>query len=197
MISKVLRRSHMYLALFLSPWLLMYTLSTLAMNHRDIFIAKYGRGPVPFHQERVQEFDAAVPEGASAKEQARMILMALDLDGAHNVNQRPDGTLMINRNDLTQPRRITYRPGGRQLVIEKAEPRANALLERFHRRRGYATGYALDNAWAMTVDLFVIAMVAWVLTGIWMWWEMKPVRRSGALAVAGGNALFALFVFTI
>src|SRR5262245_53684615 len=31
MFSKIIRRSHMYLALFLMPWVLMYALSTMAM----------------------------------------------------------------------------------------------------------------------------------------------------------------------
>ena len=33
--SLVLRRTHMYAALFLTPWMLIYALSTMAMNHRD------------------------------------------------------------------------------------------------------------------------------------------------------------------
>ena len=55
-----------------------------------------------------------------------------------------------NRNDLTTPRRITFTPADRRVVIEKMEPRPNAFLERFHRRRGYATGYAVDTIWAVT-----------------------------------------------
>ena len=42
MISKVVRRTHMYLALFLFPWMLMYALSTLVMNHRALFVSAYG-----------------------------------------------------------------------------------------------------------------------------------------------------------
>ena len=30
--SKILRRTHLYLALFLTPWVLMYAVSTLARN---------------------------------------------------------------------------------------------------------------------------------------------------------------------
>ena len=32
MFSKIVRRTHMYLALFLAPWILMYALSTVAPN---------------------------------------------------------------------------------------------------------------------------------------------------------------------
>lgn len=71
------------------------------------------------------------------------------------------------------------------------------MLERFHRRRGYATGYALDTAWAVSVDLVIIAMVFWVVSGLWMWWEMTATRRSGAGALAVGVGLFTFYLATL
>jgi len=35
MFAKQIRRIHMYLALFLAPWVLMYALSTMAMNGNE------------------------------------------------------------------------------------------------------------------------------------------------------------------
>jgi hypothetical protein len=197
MASKLVRRLHLYVALFLSPWLLMYALSTLVMNHRHFFVEKYGAGPVPFHRERELTYAGSFSPDTAPRDIARQVLASLDLDGAHGVNRRPDGTIVINRNDLLAPRRITYTPADQKLVIEKMEPRANAMLERFHRRRGFATGYALDTVWAVTVDVVIYAIVIWVLSGLWMWWEMKPTRRLGAVAAFGGAALFALFLVTI
>jgi hypothetical protein len=96
---------------------------------------------------------------------------------------------------LTTPRRLTYTPSDKKLVIERLPFRANALLERFHRRRGYATGYALDTAWAVSVDLAIAAMVFWALSGLWMWFEMRTAtRRLGLLALAGGVALFGFYL---
>jgi len=40
MFSTVVRRTHMYLGLFLFPWVLMYSVSTLVMNHRAVFVAR-------------------------------------------------------------------------------------------------------------------------------------------------------------
>ncbi len=75
--------------------------------------------------------------------------------------------------------------------------RSNAFLERFHRRRGFATGYGLDTAWAVAVDLAIVAMVFWVLSGLWMWWEMKATWRLGTAAVAAGAGPFAFFLVMI
>ncbi len=187
----------MYLALFLFPWMAMYSLSTLVMNHRQIFIERYGTGPVPYEVERELTFNGSLPPNAEPREVSQMILAFLDLDGAHAVNRRDDGTIVINRNDLVSPRRITYTPSDNKLVVEKMEYRTNALLERFHRRRGYATGYGLDTVWAVTVDLVIGAMVFWALSGLWMWWEMKAARKLGAVAVLAGVGLFAFYLLTI
>jgi hypothetical protein len=183
----------MYVALVLFPWMLMYALSTLAMNHRGLFA-----GPAPpFEKERELTYDGVLPENAPPRALSEQLLQAVDLDGSHSVNQRPDGTLVINRNDLVTPRRLTYTPADRRLVIERMPVRANALLERFHRRRGYATGYRLDTLWAVSVDIAIAAMMLWGLSGLWMWWGMKATRGLGLLAMLGGAGLFTTYLLTL
>ena len=195
--SVVIRRTHMYLALFLFPWMLMYALSTMAMNHRAFFIERYGSGPVAYERERQFHYDGFFPADADLRTISRQILVSAELDGAHGVSRRGDGAIVITRNDLLTPRRLTYLPSDRSVVVERMPHRANAFLERFHRRRGYATGYALDTVWAVTVDAVIAAMVFWVLSGLWMWWEMKATRLLGAAAVLGGAGLFAFYLLTL
>jgi len=184
----------MDVALFLFPWMLMYAASTLVMNHRAIFVWAYGPGPVPFELEREVAYDATFSSSAGPRDMSRQILASLDLEGAHNVTKRPDGALVITRNDLMAPRRVTYMPLERRLRIERMAVRTSAVLERFHRRRGYATGYVLDTAWAVSVDLVLAAMLFWILSGLWMWWELKVTRRPGAIAIAAGLALFVFYL---
>ena len=35
--SKLIRRTHMYLALFLTPWMVVYALSSFIFNHHALF----------------------------------------------------------------------------------------------------------------------------------------------------------------
>jgi len=197
MFSRLLRRTHLYLGIFLAPWILMYALSTLAMNHRHYFQEKYGRGPAPWQPERELTYDGSFTADTPLRDISRQILLALELDGAHGVNRRADGAIVITRQSMAAPRRLTYTPADRRLVIEKAEPRVNAWLERFHRRRGYATGYGLDTVWAVSVDLTIVALVFWAVSGLWMWWEMKSTRPWGAAGLLGGVAIFAFYVLAI
>jgi len=187
----------MYLALFLFPWMLMYALSTLVMNHRAIFIERYGPGQAPFVTERQFAYDGVFSDSAEPRTISTAILAAAGLDGSHNVSRRKDGTVVINRGDLVAPRRITYTPATRTVLVERLTFRTNAFLERFHRRRGYATGYGLDTTWAVTVDLAIVAMIFWVASGLWMGWEMKVTRGLGAAAFLAGAGLFAFFLATI
>jgi hypothetical protein len=195
MFSRILRRTHMYLALFLAPWMLMYALSTMAMNHRGWFAGRQGPGPPPFVHERTLAFDGALPDVKDARAAGAVLLAWLGFEGAYNASWRPkEGTLVIHRHGLVNPRRITYTPDGGGVVVERQEFRANAFLERFHRRRGYMHDFLVDDVWAFSVDLVIAAMLFWALSGVWLWWEMKGTRGWGALAAGGGAALFAAYL---
>ena len=198
MLSKFLRRTHLYLALFLAPWILMYAASTVVMNHRVLFRSLYGGPPPALVIEREQLYDGVFPEGAGADQMGAQILASLDLEGTFSANKRArDGAIVINRMDPITPRRITYQPMDRRLVIERVSWDARAYLERMHRRRGYQYDRPLEDAWAVSVDFFIVAVLLWVASGIWMWWEMKAARRWGTFALAGGIAVFATFLATI
>jgi hypothetical protein len=78
MVTRLVRRIHMYLALFLAPWMLMYAASTVIMNH--------GRTASPaFELEWVQAYSAVFPDGTPPTRIADQILRDLGLEGAHGV----------------------------------------------------------------------------------------------------------------
>lgn len=188
-----LRRTHMYLGLFLAPWMLMYALSTVVMNHRTLFRG----GAAGFEKENEQTWAGTLPDSATPAEIAARILSDLRLEGTHTVNAAPGGRITIVRQDPITPRRIVFTPADRKLVVEKQAFRMPAFLERLHRRRGYAPAFPLQSAWAFSVDLAIAALVFWAASGIWLWWEMRKTRFLGAFFGLAGCAVFAYFLFTI
>ena len=52
----------------------------------------------------------------------------------------------------------------------------------------------MENTWGFTVDVAVIAMMFWSLSGIWLWWELKSTHGWGAWSFICGLALFAIFL---
>jgi hypothetical protein len=199
MFSKLIRRVHMYLALFFMPWMLIYALSTIAMNHRDFFRDMYGGDPVVWEKEQEQVYPGTFSEDAEPKSIGLALLTHLSLDGGdYSARRSPDGrSILVLRNDPVVPRRITYTPADRLVIVEKQLFRTSAFLERMHRRRGFESEYVLNDAWGVSVDLVIAAMVFWVFSGLWMWWELKATRTLGAVLMLAGAGLFAMFLFTI
>ena len=193
--SLLLRRIHLYLALFLAPWILMYTVSTFVMNHRALF---HGPAPAPapqFEAEREMVYPGEMPEGATPKQVALQLLATLDMDGAHSVASASTAQrVVINRQHPVSPRRITYTAADKRVVIEKMVFSGAGFLERMHRRRGFQQNYVLDDLWAGSVDLTIVGLFLLALSGIWMWWTLRAARALGAVALAAGFALFGIFL---
>jgi hypothetical protein len=200
MLSKVIRRSHMYLALFLTPWMVMYALSTLLMNHRPLVERLFGGNQAHYEKEKELNYQGSFAPSAGPKEVARQILKSLDMEGAFSVRQlkgQSPQQLVILRNQPISPRRITYTPDTGKLVIEREAYRTPGFLERMHRRSGYQAGFWKENAWAFSVDLVILAMVFWVASGIWMWWELRLTRYWGFRCGIIGATLFVFFLCMI
>jgi hypothetical protein len=197
MFSKIVRRTHMYLALFLTPWVLAYAASTMVMNHRDLFRRIYGGAAPAWVKESERSYRPELPAGAPPQAVGREILRELGLEGAFNARRDAAGVVTIVRQEPVVQKRVVYRPAEGSVIVEREEFRMPAFLERIHRRRGYQHPFVLEDSWAFSVDAFIVAMIFWFASGLWMWWEMGATRRTGALFAAGGLALFALFLFTI
>lgn len=189
----------MYLALFLSPWMLMYGLSTIVMNHRESFKQLYGGTLVRWTKEGDRTYGGQFSAKTEPRVMAGQILRDLGMNGNFNVNPVRAGApkYTIVRTGAITPRRITYSVAEGMLLIEKQEFRTQPFLERMHRRRGYSSPFALDDAWAVSVDLTIAAMVFWIASGLWIWWELKTTRRLGMVCLVVGVAVFTMFVFTI
>jgi hypothetical protein len=193
-VSRIVRRVHMYLGLFLVPWMFMYAASTVVMNHREFVQSLYATKAPAMVRERELDFSRAFATSAPREEIAKVILSDLGLEGAHRVSGGNGKPLVIDRQHAFAPRRITWDPNTRKIVIEKQEFRSATFLERMHRRRGYQHPYALEDTWAFSVDLAVVTMVFWSLSGLWLWWELRSTRFWGAVYGGLGMSMFVLFL---
>ena len=195
--SRLIRRVHMFTGLFLGPWMLMYALSTLVMTHREFVRSFYSSANPAMVTERELDYSRTFPESATREQIGQQILQDVGLDGTHYVSGGKEGKpIVINRQQALTPRRITFDPTTHKIRIEREEFRASNFLERMHRRRGY-TSYTLSNTWGLTVDVAVVTMAFWSLSGIWLWWELKSTRGWGTASWVAGLALFALLALLL
>ena len=198
---KVLRRIHMYVALALGPWMLMYALSGIVMNHRPFFNGLYGGQMHKWEVERELTYPGQFSADATADEIARAILTELDLDGPHWLqNQSRDGRIVrmtIWRQNPVHPRQITYGPDDGKVVIHKQVFRTPTFLMGIHHRRGMHHEYVAANVWGGVVDLLIVAMLVWCVSGVWILAKIPEARRWGAIGLIVGVGVFAFFLCMI
>jgi hypothetical protein len=193
MSSTLIRQIHRFLGLLLAPWILLYALSTIGMNHSEVFRPHH----LPWERESEQVLPMQFSAAATPEFMGEQILRTLHLEGNFRADLNQDrNTLTIVRNESIYLRRITYSVRDGNLLVERQPFATQLFLERMHRRRGYDAGFAADNGWAVSVDIFVVAITFWVLSGLWMWWELKTTRRAGAVVALSGIALFVALILT-
>ena len=196
--STLVRRTHLFLALFLTPWVLMYAVSTFTMHHRALFTGEHRRVDPGFELIREETYRLDVAPNDDTRDVARRVLRDLDLEGAFSVRGNlEEGTLTIRRNRPAGAYRITVAADAGTVRVERQRFEMTYVLEMLHRQRGYQTSYWANDLWAVIVDGVIAAILLWAVTGLWMWWEMARTRRLGALCLTIGAALFLLFMLTL
>lgn len=164
----------MFTGLFLAPWMCMYALSTLVMTHRELVASWYPSKEPVLVTERELDYSRSFATNLTREEIAGQILRDIGLDGTHEVHGGRNGApLVVDRRHALALQRVTFDPSRNRIVVQREAFRAANFLERMHRRRGY-NAYGTENAWGFTVDVAVVTMVFWSLSGIWLWWEIKP-----------------------
>lgn len=68
------------------------------------------------------------------------------------------------------------------------------LLGKMHKTHHFPRHLGHVWVWVLFEDLLGITMVIWALTGLWMWWSIKPTRRAGAVGLIIALALFGVIM---
>lgn len=190
------RRAHLYLGLLLIPWTLIYALSTVLFNHAGHLRSWRATGPqwLPLWE---KAYALDVPAGNDALRAAAARLLAdHGLQGPYAV-QRQGQRLNINVQNLQAPVRLVYEIGERKLRAEKRNSTWADVLVRLHERTGYGSAGLLYNLWAVIVDVFCVAMLAWIGTGLYLWWKLPMVRGWGWAALGAGGASLLVLLATL
>jgi len=191
----LVRRTHIYLALFLLPWFLMYGVSSLVFSHSSYFNERYKKDNLPQWTVRFDRpYHIDIPADDDLRPAGAKILEEAGLKGAFGV-YRPNAEKLnvywFNFWDATQ---LTYFVKENRLLAEDRRFRWDHILTGMHARGGFVQGSFLDDAWGVLVDIVCLAMLVWIATGIYMWWQLRQTRLWGSLALAGGCALFVAFL---
>jgi len=191
-LNLLLRRTHIYLALFLLPWFGMYGISSLPFSHPEWFRPTEG-GP-----QRTVRFDRsyqiAFPQTSDLRETGARILQDNGLQGSFGVYQPNPQRLNIYLFSFWSATEITYFINQKRLLAEDQPFRWSSFLTGLHARGGFEQESLLSDAWGVIVDFVCLGFLVWIGTGLYMWWQLQPTRFWGGLALGSGALAFVLFL---
>lgn len=201
-VNHLFRRVHLYLALVLLPWILMYGISAIPMTRPELSEGLYDHNPSLWAVRFEKPYDRVVPENMSRPElQAfgRAILADLEIEassrsGAYQLRQNRITAYVL---DFWTYTRVIYETDNKRVRVEDKHFRWSHWLKGMHERGGFGHGSFLNDLWAVVVDVVALGFVLWVVSGVYMWWQLKQTRKWGAVALGCGVVSFGLFLFVL
>lgn len=186
------RRVHLYLGMFLLPWVLMYAVSSLVFSHMGAIRRWDGREP-SFEVAWEKELDVQVPEGADLRKAGAQILEKLGVDSPFFASRQGSkiNFLLI---EFWSRGRLTYDMAEKKAVLRTLKPRWYQLLTGFHLRAGYAHDDFLSDVWAFVLDLVCVGFLIWIASGLYLWWKIRRLRWWGSVTLTAGLVAFLLFM---
>lgn len=108
---------------------------------------------------------------------------------ADEVSIRNPPDLVFDLDAEGQRLRVAYNVQTERLSVRPVDDPAGRLSNRrfltgLHLAFGYPLRPGARWLWAVVVDMMAAAMVVWRCSGPLMWWQMKSLRRWGAVALA-------------
>jgi len=185
------RRAHLYAGLFLLPWVIMFGVSTIPINHA---------APEPADWTRIGEhvFDEPVPASAdNLRPLGRQMMTTAGLEGGYWIYRVSPQQVQVGHPDFLAPVRLNYFTEENRLVVERRPFSLRTFLSGLHTRGGYDMDGFWDSVWAVFVDIVCVALILWIASGIYMWWGLPSTRRWGWIAIGTGVVCFAVIIATL
>ncbi|MBM3734829.1 MAG: PepSY domain-containing protein [Acidobacteria bacterium] len=190
------RRLHLYLALSLSPWFLMYGVSSYVFSHPAYFQElDKSKGPL-WTKVLERDYDVPVPQG-DLRPLGAQIMKDAGLSGAFGAYRQGPNQINVYVYTFLQSTQAKYFLDKKKLVVEDRRFRFDQFLTGMHAKGGFEQDRIQDTLWGIVVDLVCLGFILWIVTGLVMWWSLPSTRGWGWVALLGGVASFALFMFRL
>lgn len=194
------RRVHVYLALFLLPWFLLYGVSSFPFAHPSIGDAAYNDGRPMWTLRLERAYDVPVPPGdgpEALRPLGQRILTDLGLKGSFGTYREGAEQVNVYIYTFWKSTQVKYYPVRKVIRVEDRRFRLDHFFTGMHARGGFEQDDPWSDAWAVVVDLVCLGLVGWVLSGLLMWWEIPSARRAGWLAIASSLVAFAGLIWRL
>lgn len=198
--SHLNRRAHLYLGLFLTPWVIMYGLSSIPFAHNAFFEQRDKALGVPLWTKTFEgPYDLGpLPDAGPLRPLAARVARDFQLQDQSYGAYRPNPQqLIVYVHTFWQATQFRYFPEEKRILVEKRRFRWDHFLTGLHARGGFEDQRFFSVAWSVIIDLVCLAFLLWILSGLYMWWTLPALRKWGWPALAGGLLSFTLFLWRL
>jgi hypothetical protein len=184
----IVRNTHLLLASFSLPFLIMYGVSAVQMSHSGWFQTK------PAVQERQVSLSTGLTDGRAV---AREIMDRERAVRGEVTNIQPNEAGVALR--IIVPgtvHDVRYERASGVARIKTSVSGTMGMLNRLHHWAGFWHEPASMKIWAVAVAVVSAALVLLGATGLYMWFTRRPERRIG-IALLAINVVFAITLLTL
>jgi hypothetical protein len=190
------RDLHLYVGLFLSPFILVFAISTLFLNH--------AWKPWEAAQVQTRSAQIQVPAGLERLALARQILGQLGVSGEIEFIR-----YLPKENRLILP---VSKPGSRVTIdielgtgwatVERRDTGIWDALVYLHRSPGPHNAMLRGNSlymrfWRWFADGTVYLLLFLSVSGVYLWTALKAERRTGLILLGAGVASFLMVIYAL
>jgi hypothetical protein len=185
---RFVRNTHLLLASFSLPFLIMYGVSAIQMSHSTWFNTR----------PEVRERDLMLDKGGT---DARMIARdvmerAADIKGELSNVQAGADAVSLRIIVPGTVHDVRYDPSSGVAHIRTSVAGVMGMLNRLHHWAGFWHEPMPMKAWAVAVAIVSTALLLLGISGLYMWFTRRPERRLGA-ALLAINVIVAVTLITL
>jgi hypothetical protein len=184
----------------LLPWFFMYGISSVPFAHNQFFDRRdAAKGLALWTLRAERTLDVPVPDDtAGLRALGATLLRDAGVDATSYGAYRQSPTQVnVYAYSFWKSTQLKYFIDQKKLTVEDRRFRWDHFLTGMHARGGFEQEGFLLRSWSVVVDLVSVAMIVWVASGLYMWWELPGQRRWGWLAILGGAASFLFFTMRL
>ena len=195
-VYKTTRSLHLYLGLFVSPFVLIFAISVLVINHRD---PASGRQPPVLEEVKTIE---SIPDHFDTLDSVRVVMKQAGISGWV--------TFFRHIEDKNQYRFIVLRPTVRRDVTVDLENKTVEIMKRpndfkstlawLHVMPGPHTqhkNWSFLFLWWTLADAVVYGVIFLSVTGVYLWFFIKAERKIGFFLITLGILSFAFLLIPL
>jgi len=201
-----IRDLHLYFGLFISPFVLVFAISTLVLNHPGLAPEKSGQAPAT---ERIAQ-NVEIPDALERLEGREQVRALQGIMGQLGISGEVGFIRYIpEENRIIMP---VLKPGqaitldldlaARQVKVQRRSTGLRDALVYLHKSPGphnvaVRGNWGYTRLWGWLADMTIYLLFFISISGIYLWFVLKAERKIGLVLLGAGAVSFATVIYVI